>query len=354
MSSINLQREAPATTDELPEGVSAEHRYYTTAREQAVSDAIADATTTDAGDLITGTLDDARLSADAQDAIALRHDAVTIGGANGLSLGGQQISLVLATGSSAGAMSAVDKATLDAATAANTLETLVRRDNVLGGISVGPISTLNVAGVPSLGVYCGIGGTVTVGNSGQIKANSTGLGFFNTAPIAKPSSGTDMRVALINLGLLNGGATPLNLNNGALTCGPINMGAGSLTGYSFFHTGAVFSLENGQGLRLGNSIGVRFASGAAYSSADAAVFQYSTTNTIKLVTGLNGSTRAHLQMGSLNATGPQYTGAPSSAPMDADIANNQISVYLDESGNNLKFRIRKSDGTYKTATLAMT
>lgn len=44
------------------------------------------------------------------------------------------------------------------------------------------------------------------------------LGFYGVTAIVKPSSTTDLRTALINLGLYTtGGATPLNLNGGALT-----------------------------------------------------------------------------------------------------------------------------------------
>jgi hypothetical protein len=45
---------------------------------------------------------------------AKRHDAVTLGTANGLSLAGQELALSIATESSAGAMSASDKAKLNA------------------------------------------------------------------------------------------------------------------------------------------------------------------------------------------------------------------------------------------------
>jgi len=46
-------------------------------------------------------------------------------------------------------------------------------------------------------------------------------------------------------------------------------------------------------------------------------------------------------------------GAKNAAPVDADIANSQITFYLDEAGSNLKVRIRQSGGGYKTSTIAM-
>lgn len=53
------------------------------------------------------------------------------------------------------------------------------------------------------------------------------IGFFNATPVIQPTNTTDLRTALINLGLVaTGGANPLNLNGGALT----TTGAASLTG----------------------------------------------------------------------------------------------------------------------------
>lgn len=45
---------------------------------------------------------------------------------------------------------------------------------------------------------------------------------------------------------------------------------------------------------------------------------------------------------------------PNSAPVDADLDNSTISMYLDQAGNNLKVRVKYSDATLKTATIALT
>jgi hypothetical protein len=46
------------------------------------------------------------------------------------------------------------------------------------------------------------------------------LGFYGATPIVQPANTTDLRTALINLGLYaSGGASPLNLNGGALSVG---------------------------------------------------------------------------------------------------------------------------------------
>ena len=63
---------------------------------------------------------------------------------------------------------------------------------------------------------------ITVGTTTGTKigtSTSQKLGFFNATPIVQPVGTTDLRTALINLGLYaSGGASPLNLNGGAFTC----------------------------------------------------------------------------------------------------------------------------------------
>jgi hypothetical protein len=63
------------------------------------------------------------------------------------------------------------------------------------------------------------------------------LAFYGAAPIVRPSGTTDLRAALVNLGLYApGGASPLNLNGGALTAGSAmivdagNVALGTTTG----------------------------------------------------------------------------------------------------------------------------
>ncbi len=93
-------------------------------------------------------------------------------------------------------------------------------------------TTLSSSGNTSLGT--GASSVVNVG-----VASST-LGFFGATAVVVPTSTTDLRTALINLGLYTtGGASPLNLNGGALTVGSEtiadggNVVVGSTTGTKF-------------------------------------------------------------------------------------------------------------------------
>jgi len=71
---------------------------------------------------------------------------------------------------------------------------------------------------------------VTLGDASNIVLNATTgskigtattqkLGFFNATPIVQPVTTTDIKVALVNLGLLASGVSPLDLGAGALGSG---------------------------------------------------------------------------------------------------------------------------------------
>ncbi len=84
-------------------------------------------------------------------------------------------------------------------------------------------TTLESSGNTSLGT--GASSVVNVG-----VASST-IGFFGATAVVKPTSTTDLRVALINLGLYaTGGATPLDLNGGALTAATVSATASVTAG----------------------------------------------------------------------------------------------------------------------------
>lgn len=79
----------------------------------------------------------------------------------------------------------------------------------------------------------------------QIVANGSGaamIGFLGAAAVVRPTATTDLRAALINLGLYTtGGATPLDLNGGAFTAATASL-SGKLTTYN-----AVATVGNGVG-----------------------------------------------------------------------------------------------------------
>ncbi len=84
------------------------------------------------------------------------------------------------------------------------------------------------------------GANIAVGTTTGTRIGTTAaqkLGFFNATPIVQPANTTDLRAAIINLGLLaSGGVTPLDLNGGALTIGSAmiadggNVALGTTTG----------------------------------------------------------------------------------------------------------------------------
>jgi hypothetical protein len=84
------------------------------------------------------------------------------------------------------------------------------------------------------------------------------LGFYDAAPIVRPSSTTDLRQALINLGLYTtGGASPLNLNGGAFTAATGAFSGNETVGGTFSATG---------NSTFGGALGITGAlSGSSYS-----------------------------------------------------------------------------------------
>lgn len=55
----------------------------------------------------------------------------------------------------------------------------------------------------------------------------------------------------------------------------------------------------------------------------------------------------------IHGIGSTIVGAATSAVVDADLGNGQINFYLDETGHNLKVKVKYSNGTIRTATIAL-
>ena len=83
----------------------------------------------------------------------------------------------------------------------------------------------------------GSGGNVTMGDAVNFVLNTTTgtkfgtaagqeFGFFNATPVIQPATNTDIRTALVNLGLLAGGANPLNTNGALVSCSGLQSSSG--------------------------------------------------------------------------------------------------------------------------------
>jgi hypothetical protein len=57
--------------------------------------------------------------------------------------------------------------------------------------------------------------------------------------------------------------------------------------------------------------------------------------------------------GRFKSTGRSFLGAPNSAPGSGSLSNGMLSFYLDEANNRLRIRVRYSNGTLKTGSVAL-
>jgi hypothetical protein len=58
-------------------------------------------------------------------------------------------------------------------------------------------------------------------------------------------------------------------------------------------------------------------------------------------------------VGRLKSTGRTFLGTPTTAPADTDLDQGVISFHLDEATNTLKVRVKYSNGTLKTGSIAL-
>lgn len=99
---------------------------------------------------------------------------------------------------------------------------------ITGGTHQFKVFTAATAGTLSVNIgTCDKNVTMLIGTGIGINIITLGgtisqLGFFGVTPVVKPVGTTDLKDALVNLGLYtDGGATPLNLDAGALSCGDL-------------------------------------------------------------------------------------------------------------------------------------
>lgn len=165
-------------------------------------------------------------------------------------------------------------------------------------------TTLDSSGLTSLAT--GAGNTVNI-------ATATGnIGFFGAAAVAKQGSTTDLRTALINLGLYTtGGASPLNLNGGALTAGTVSATTTITAGTTLTATLGNITATNGNIVKntAGNkdvytSVATTTAAGANSAGTVTLVGGTATVSTTAIAAG----SKVRLTRQSVGATGANPLG----------------------------------------------
>ena len=97
----------------------------------------------------------------------------------------------------------------------------------------------------------------------------------------------------------------------------------------------------------GASLAIGVSAAALHEQATAVGASARTTNTNQVQLGTGSAS------GLAGVAARVVMGAPNSAIADADLANGQISFYLDEGGNTLTVKVKYSTGTVKTGTVAL-
>lgn len=177
-------------------------------------------------------------------------------------------------------------------------------------------TTLDSTGNTSLGT--GASSVVNVG-----VASST-IGFFGATAIVKPIGTTDLRTALINLGLYTtGGASPLNLNGGALTAGTVSAVSTITAGTTLTATLGNITATNGNIVRgtAGNkdvytSVASTTTAGANSAGKVTLVGGTATVST----TAITAASQVRLYRQSVGATGPAALGILSLGTISAGVS----------------------------------
>jgi hypothetical protein len=169
-------------------------------------------------------------------------------------------------------------------------------------------------------------------------------GAFNSAPAIRMQGVCSFQFGggtLVNCDLNN--IPRINFNGNQIIFGPI-------TGYENLFGNASFTF-NGSNVSMSicsNGIGAIFTGfpgtaniAAIATDGPAMIHKVGSSNTF---TGT--------QVSYFSAAGNAFK-APNAQLTDADIPAGFMHAWLDESGNNLKFRVRYAGGTYKTATVAL-
>lgn len=107
------------------------------------------------------------------------------------------------------------------------------------------------------------GANIAVGTTTGTKigtSTSQKLGFFNATPIIQQANTSDLKDAFCGFGfMINGGASPLNLDSGALTCGAASVQALTVNADSTLADGVDFALGTSSGTKIGTATSQKLA-----------------------------------------------------------------------------------------------
>lgn len=187
-------------------------------------------------------------------------------------------------------------------------------------------TTLDSSGLTSLAT--GAGAVTNIGNT-------TGtIGFFGITAAARPGATTEIKAGLALMGLLtDGGATPLNLDGGALTCGALT--ATGTVGINTSGSGVTTIGTGGTGAtNIGNATGNTAVTGSltASTTLTATLGNITATNG-NIVRGTAGNKDVYSSVATTTTAGANSAGTVTLVAGEAIVAttavttNSQIRIY---------------------------
>jgi len=226
-----------------------------------------------------------------------------------------------------------------------------------GAIAIG--GAPNAGAVASGQAAIAIGGSRSSGTAGAVAAGQHSVAI---GPSASTDAASGQSVAIGDfVSCTNGGMVAIGSQgvfasgNQAVAIGGNTSGGNSVAigtgafcnaarGVAIGGSGPIGDTTNAQ---APNAVALGSAANAAHTNGTALGFRSATTVADQIVLGATAA-----QTGT-NAT-RMYCFGTSTAPTDSTIPTSGITLWLDEAGNNLKFRVRYSDGvTLKTGTVAL-
>jgi hypothetical protein len=263
------------------------------------------------------------------------HDPVTLGiNQNGLSLSTQQLSLALATTSTAGSMSPVDKAKLDTVAPGAQIGTVTSIGISMPSaftVSNSPVATSGTIAITANGLSTEfIRGDGATGNFNSVARTAISLTTTGTAGAATYNSTT----GVLNIPQYVGGVTSFNTRTGAitLTSGDVTT-ALTFTPYNATNPSnfiALTALSAGTGISYNNTTGVitntitqytdalaRLAISLTTTGVSGAATYNSTTGVLNIPIYEGGVTSFNTRTGAIVLTSGDVTGALGFTPYNA-------------------------------------